>query len=317
MVEPESAHSAFTLHYSPFTIPMPFLRVSFDGSEIDRRDLNEAIVIGRSADSDLAVRDVLLSRRHCRVSPCGDGSWQAVDLASKNGTSHNGKALSAPAVLRDGDELALGRLTARFCAGTLAGANLTPLRAAPVRPADPNESLSGTCAGFGYLEPGQSPAVANFPRPRPSPRPPAAFERDDLYSLLSGIASSSWDSIYAEARRPLNTAAAPRDAAVSAVPVRRHRPRSPVDLSLQANHRGELNRRTRSGPRARRVAGSGAWLAIVLALFIFKLCASPRQIPAAAAAVAAPAPIAASTAAVNQNADFFVRVGVSVLTLVF
>ena len=288
---------------------MSFLLVSFDNQEIDRRDLDGAMVIGRCGDCDLAVRDVLLSRRHCRIAPCGESEWQVVDLASKNGTLHNGKPLNAPAVLKDGDELVLGRLTARFSAGTLAGANLTPLRAAPLRPADPNESLSGTCAGFGYLEPGQSPRVANLPCPRPAPRAPAAFEREDLYSLLSSIASSSWDSIYAENRRPLNAPASPRGE-LQSLRIVRHRPRSPVDLSLQVRHRGELRPVRRGIPRARRLAGSGVMFALIAALFVFKLCVGPNVTPAAAAAPAVipPVPIVAAP----SDMEIYVRAGASI-----
>jgi hypothetical protein len=256
-----------------------------------------------------------LSRRHCRISRCEESGWQVIDMASKNGTLHNGKPLNAPAVLKVGDELVLGRLVARFADGTLEEMLLDPLRAAPVRPADPNESLSGTCAGFDYLEPGQTQAVINFPRPRPAPRVPAAFERDDIYSLLSTIASSSWDSIYEEARRPVAASASPQELRIAPRSVR-HRPRSPIDLSLQVRHRGENLRERRSRPRTRRLAGSGASLLLVVALLIFKLWASPH-LALAAAQASAPTASAAPVATVDSDAQAFVHVGTSVLTLFF
>ena len=42
----------------------------------------------------------------------------------------------------------------------------------------------------------------NLPLPRPVPPEPASYAQEDVYSMLTEIASSSWDSIYATASGP-------------------------------------------------------------------------------------------------------------------
>ena len=71
-------------------------------------------------------------------------------------------------------------------AGTVAGAAFDPSEPEPPagRPARRRRPLN------------------RFPTPRPMPPEPASYARDDMYSMLSEIASSSWDSIYANASRP-------------------------------------------------------------------------------------------------------------------
>ncbi len=56
-----------------------------------------------------------VSRRHCRLLRGVDG-WRVEDLMSTNYTVLNGKALPAhtPTLVRDGDELRLGKLRLRF-----------------------------------------------------------------------------------------------------------------------------------------------------------------------------------------------------------
>jgi pSer/pThr/pTyr-binding forkhead associated (FHA) protein len=275
---------------------MAYLRVKFGSHEIERRDLSTPLVIGRSPDCDVAVRDVLLSRRHFRIEPVNGHAWQAVDIGSKNGTTLNDEPLAAPTILSDGDELRLGRVTVRFRAGRLADAGLMPLKAVPLRPADPTEAMSATFAGFVFLEPGESAPVANHPQPRPSPRPPAAYQREDIYAFLSTIVSSSWDSIYAEARRPV-PALAVNAARMATAQRPRFRPRSPIDLSLEAFPRTEptLSRPRSRRPRARRMTGVATWLLVLLALLIkgfFDVHAplAPRPAIAATPVVAAETP---------------------------
>ena len=213
---------------------MAYLIVTMNQQEIDRRDLSAAVVLGRAPECDVAVRDIHLSRRHCRVEPV-DGRWAAMDLGSKNGTTLNGERIDGTHLLNHGDVLRLGRVRVWFGAGSLSDADLRPLAPAPVRPADPTEALSGTLAGFELLEAGEAPpAEDDRPLPRPEPKIPAAYEREDVYSLLTTIASSSWDSIYAEAKQPLRAARAEADVEAD-LPRRVARPRSPIDLSLQAS----------------------------------------------------------------------------------
>ena len=72
-------------------------------------------ILGRSGDGVIVVDSATISRHHARISVSGD---QAIveDLSSKNGTWVGTSAVTAPAILNDGDELRLGSvvLTVRF-----------------------------------------------------------------------------------------------------------------------------------------------------------------------------------------------------------
>lgn len=63
--------------------------------------------IGRLPDNDIVVDDATVSRRHCAVLVHSSGSCELHELASKNGTILNGKKISGPTPLNDGDEIRL------------------------------------------------------------------------------------------------------------------------------------------------------------------------------------------------------------------
>lgn len=63
-------------------------------------------VVGRSAECDVPVEDVNVSRRHCEVV-CGRKGWEVVDLGSTNGTEVNGRRVGR-APLADGDTITVG-----------------------------------------------------------------------------------------------------------------------------------------------------------------------------------------------------------------
>jgi ABC-type multidrug transport system ATPase subunit/pSer/pThr/pTyr-binding forkhead associated (FHA) protein len=65
------------------------------------------IRIGRDAANDVVLDDLNVSRRHAEVRPTRDGA-EVVDLASTNGTYHNGRRV-ARAALAEGDLVSVGR----------------------------------------------------------------------------------------------------------------------------------------------------------------------------------------------------------------
>ena len=69
--------------------------------------LDDQATIGRAADNEVSVQMACLSRRHARVVRQGD-DWIVVDLASSNGTRVNGRGISGPTALEDGDRIGLG-----------------------------------------------------------------------------------------------------------------------------------------------------------------------------------------------------------------
>src|SRR5512134_2221929 len=77
-----------------------------------RWTLDHALVLGREASCDVTIADRQVSRFHARLTPTPEGVM-IEDLGSKNGTHHNGAALTAPVMLQDGDVVGIG-LTQQF-----------------------------------------------------------------------------------------------------------------------------------------------------------------------------------------------------------
>ncbi len=222
------------------------------GQVIDRRPLTEPLCIGRSHDCGLTVHDILLSRKHCQIEPSEDG-WWLNDLSSKNGTVIHGRKVHHH-LLSDGDILRIGKTAVTFHEGDMPVVPEAP-REKQTRPADPSGSLANTVFGM-TLDVDEIDLPDHFAAPRPAPPLPAAYEREKIHQMLEEIASSSWDSIYAESRKPA------RKGDVRATVDRpRRRPQSPgVCLSLQVNsdviesfERSRQTKRRASGPAVHKV----------------------------------------------------------------
>jgi predicted component of type VI protein secretion system len=208
---------------------MAYIILTANGEELQRIELNGAVVIGRAAECDVAVRDVLLSRKHCRLER-GTGKdkarWKLVDLASRNGTHVNWKKVSHYTLV-DGDAVRLGRtwLTFKAEAFVAAGEDVKKRKSKLVRPADPHEALNGTVADFIFVD--RDDQQQDFDG-TPSPHGIQPMGGKAIYSPLSEL-SNSWDSIVATAVRPKRMARPiPRANGSS-------RNESQMDLSLQAH----------------------------------------------------------------------------------
>ncbi len=59
--------------------------------------------LGRSADNDLVVSEVYISRRHCAILVHLQNGCELHDTASKNGVFLNGDKLTYPTMLKAGD----------------------------------------------------------------------------------------------------------------------------------------------------------------------------------------------------------------------
>lgn len=70
--------------------------------------------IGRLPDNDVVIDDATVSRRHCAIVVHSDLSIEIHDVASKNGTTVNGRKIQGPTRLRDGDEIGLSERNLRF-----------------------------------------------------------------------------------------------------------------------------------------------------------------------------------------------------------
>jgi DNA-binding winged helix-turn-helix (wHTH) protein len=72
-----------------------------------------ANLVGRDPDSRLWLDYSTVSRRHAQIVVNETGAWLE-DLGSKNGTRVGGARVTAPTVLRDGDELGFGRMLVEY-----------------------------------------------------------------------------------------------------------------------------------------------------------------------------------------------------------
>src|SRR5688572_7322532 len=182
---------------------MAFVVVLFRGEEVTRRELNGPVVIGRAPECDISVRDILLSRRHCRISPAANGkTWGVEDLGSKNGTRIGGETVQF-AKLADGTSVRIGKTQVKFYTGSLKPAPVGRKSNPPKRrPADPFEALSGTVSAFEYVPEAPPRDLSRLPTPLPHPADPKGYANDGVYNMIQEIASSSWDSIYATASGP-------------------------------------------------------------------------------------------------------------------
>ena len=217
---------------------MPYVIFTANGEEYDRRELTRPIVLGRAPDCDIAIPDITLSRHHCRLEPSENGrSWQLVDLHSKNGTHFLGQKVECH-VFRDRDELRIGRTRLTFRAGEFVPTGKVKTRGV-IRPTDPHEALAGTVTGMVLCEPGETEKYEGMPVPQPRPSDPMSFQKEDIYGMINEIASSSWDSIQAQASQPTRMQRAtpvPGVTQASRTGAAAARPKPRVAFCLQAEH---------------------------------------------------------------------------------
>jgi DNA-binding CsgD family transcriptional regulator len=109
---------------------MVHLDVQLEGAPSRRVAVTgDALVIGRSRESDLQLDVEGVSRKHARISRTGDRGYNLVDLGAKNGTFLNGERVDV-AMLHHGDriQIATAELVVRF------DDVAAPAMAAPARP---------------------------------------------------------------------------------------------------------------------------------------------------------------------------------------
>lgn len=70
--------------------------------------------VGRSDDNNLVLPDRWISRNHAMIQVMETGDFYLIDLGSRNGSFVNGRRVSVPVTLRDGDLLTFGQTELRF-----------------------------------------------------------------------------------------------------------------------------------------------------------------------------------------------------------
>lgn len=83
-------------------------QVWLEGTDGQRFPVVGTCTLGRAPTSQVVLKDDRASRRHALVHAQEQHEYWLVDLGSSNGTLLNGRRVSQPTRLRDGDELELG-----------------------------------------------------------------------------------------------------------------------------------------------------------------------------------------------------------------
>ena len=79
-----------------------------DAGTVSQHSVEGELILGRErGTADLVIEDPGVSRRHARVLP-DNGALVVEDLGSSNGTYVNGRRISGPVEVADGDEVQLG-----------------------------------------------------------------------------------------------------------------------------------------------------------------------------------------------------------------
>ena len=97
---------------------MASLTVHAEGCEQKYVLENPAVTVGRGLESDIRVKDIKASRRHCQIVKTPQG-YQCLDLSSGNGTWLNGVQIKQQA-LAEGDKIQVGSTTITFHDGSAA-----------------------------------------------------------------------------------------------------------------------------------------------------------------------------------------------------
>lgn len=96
----------------PSAVSLPQLTGTFRRPSSVRPLSVRSIRIGRAADNDFVVNDLVVSRRHAELRAHSDGTYEIVDLGSHNGTYLNGRPVTR-APMGPGDIVGIGH--SAFC----------------------------------------------------------------------------------------------------------------------------------------------------------------------------------------------------------
>ncbi|MFE7271986.1 FHA domain-containing protein [Streptomyces sp. NPDC057623] len=96
----------------PSAVSMPSLTGTFRRPTTVRPLPARAVRIGRAADNDLVIEDLIVSRHHAELRALPDGTYEITDLGSHNGTYLNGSSVTS-APIGPGDIVGIGH--SAFC----------------------------------------------------------------------------------------------------------------------------------------------------------------------------------------------------------
>jgi hypothetical protein len=94
---------------------MPTLTLVSERTPLQAYDINALVLnIGRGDDMDIVIDNASVSRKQAQIRREADGRWIVEDLGSANGTFLNGRRITGPAPLAQGDEISFGKYSVYF-----------------------------------------------------------------------------------------------------------------------------------------------------------------------------------------------------------
>lgn len=91
-----------------------YLEIEQDGVPAGTVDCAPIVGIGRGRDNDVVLEDRRVSRSHAMIRRLGGSGYYFIDLGSSNGSSVNGRRVTVPVLLKDGDRISMGGATLVF-----------------------------------------------------------------------------------------------------------------------------------------------------------------------------------------------------------
>jgi hypothetical protein len=167
---------------------MASLTIVIDGVEQRFPLESAAVTLGRGLESDLRLKDIKASRRHCQIVKTAKG-YQCVDLSSGNGTYLNGVQIKSQ-MLSAGDKITIGSTTIEF--QEEAAVPKPPPRPAPAR---------GSTGKLPSVPPAAPPAPKTAASKMPTERVPVAPTRK-ITAKLDAVKASSQTRLKPAASAP-------------------------------------------------------------------------------------------------------------------
>ncbi len=128
----------------------------------------KTVVIGREAINDIMFQELEISRRHASITFV-NGQYTIEDLASTNGTFVNGRRISSPVVLGDGDVLDLGDTVSLIFQSGVPAAEVTRVDTAVGVTGEPTVQGETAAPEPPYVPPAEVPQYSQQSTPTPAP----------------------------------------------------------------------------------------------------------------------------------------------------
>lgn len=90
------------------------LIVQLPGKPESRVELAGPFTLGRGSGNSLVLADARVSRSHALLRPYGRGKYYLLDMGSGNGTFLNGRLVTSPVELKDGDSIVIADFMLKY-----------------------------------------------------------------------------------------------------------------------------------------------------------------------------------------------------------